>query len=114
MRLDWSGEGIRPATSRSSRERHDVQIPEEGVKHLERPKIGRLQKGVIVVEGRMVERLHLGTAEGTGRLPSKFARWRPPAAKGDPRERLFRPQQGDSFAGSFAFDPKRGFLCDSL
>jgi hypothetical protein len=44
VKLDWSGEGIRPATSRplSSRERHDVQIPEEGVKHLKHPKIGGL------------------------------------------------------------------------
>ena len=44
MRLDWSGRGDSPATSRplSSRERHDVQIPEEGVKHLKHPKTGRL------------------------------------------------------------------------
>jgi hypothetical protein len=39
------------------------------------------KKGVIVVDGRMVERLHLGMAERKSRLSSGFARWRPPALR---------------------------------
>ena len=58
---------------------------------------GNAKKGVIVVEGRMVERLHLSMAERTVQI----------AEQGNSRDgdrlqlkAIFRPQQGDSFAGS--------------